>query len=489
MAVLGKVAGTMLKDNLVRNSVDLSIDTDLMYFDVVNRRVGINTTMPGNAFVANGNATISNLYINGNVITSLTGNLVLNSISGIDASYLTIGNVAEPLYTTDAATKYYVDSAISLLTGSEFTSISGINANIAAANIAIEALNANVTAANSAIETLQTQVYNDSNVAAYLPFYDGKISAANANIGNFFISNNTITVTNTDGNIILTPLGNGIISFNTTTAVVMPVGNNSNRPLDTQIGMTRFNTISQNLEVWDGVSWIETGGGGSTSIISDKFIGDGIETNFILSQYSTTAGTMVSINGVVQIPDVGYSITGNVLSLSEPPVTTDIVEARSIASKATINSISEGNSYIHFGSAVNSYPITATIGNVDKFFIGLDNVIVYTTLVTNAGISSNNANISLVQDTTTAIDSFDLSKYRTAKYIVSISDFTNNKYQSSELLVNHNGLIANIFASSVSTNNEFVSFSASVTATEVIVQANSSSVNSYCNFQQTYISS
>jgi hypothetical protein len=215
MAVLGKVAGTMLKDNLVRNSVDLSIDTDLMYFDVVNRRVGINTNMPGNAFVANGNATISNLYINGNVITSLTGNLVLNSISGIDASYLTIGNVAEPLYTTDAATKYYVDSAISLLTGSEFTSISGINANIAAANIAIEALNANVTAANSAIETLQTQVYNDSNVAAYLPFYDGKISAANANIGNFFISNNTITVTNTDGNIILTPLGNGIISFNT----------------------------------------------------------------------------------------------------------------------------------------------------------------------------------------------------------------------------------------------------------------------------------
>ena len=231
MAVLGKVAGTMLKDNLVRNGVDLSIDTDLMYFDVANRRVGINTTMPGNTFVANGTATISNLYINGNAITSLNGNLILNSTTGINASYLRIGNVAEPVYTTDVSTKNYVDAAISLLTGSEFTSISQINANIAAANVAINLLNANVAAANSAIATLQTQVYSNSNVASYLSTYDGKVSAANANIGNFFISNNTITVTNTDGNINLTPLGNGIISFNTTTAVVMPVGNNSNRPL------------------------------------------------------------------------------------------------------------------------------------------------------------------------------------------------------------------------------------------------------------------
>jgi len=488
MAVLGKVAGTMLKDNLVRNGVDLSIDTDLMYFDVANRRVGINTTMPGNTFVANGTATISNLYINGNAITSLNGNLILNSTTGINASYLRIGNVAEPVYTTDVSTKNYVDAAISLLTGSEFTSISQINANIAAANVAIDLLNANVAAANSAIATLQTQVYNDSNVASYLSTYDGKVSAANANIGNFFFSDNTITVTNTDGNINLTPLGNGIISFNTTTAVVMPVGNNSNRPLVPQTGMTRYNTVSQNLEVWDGVSWIGTGGGGATSIISDKFTGDGNETNFVLTQDSTTAGTVVSINGVIQLPDVGYSITGNVLSLSEPPLATDVVEARTIASTSTINSISEGNSYIHFGSAVNSYPITATVGSVDKVLIGVDNVTVYNTLVTNNGISSNNANISLVQDTTTAIDTFNLSKYRTAKYVVSISDFANNKYQSAELLVNHNGVDANIFAMSVTTSgSEFVSFSASVTDTDVVVQANSSSLNSYCNLQQIYI--
>jgi hypothetical protein len=46
MAILGKVAGPMLRDNLIRNGVDLVIDSNLAYFDVSNRRLGINTVMP-----------------------------------------------------------------------------------------------------------------------------------------------------------------------------------------------------------------------------------------------------------------------------------------------------------------------------------------------------------------------------------------------------------------------------------------------------------
>lgn len=36
----------MLRDNLIRNGVDLVIDSNLAYFDVSNRRLGINTVMP-----------------------------------------------------------------------------------------------------------------------------------------------------------------------------------------------------------------------------------------------------------------------------------------------------------------------------------------------------------------------------------------------------------------------------------------------------------
>jgi hypothetical protein len=87
---IGRVSGTMLKDNLTRNGVDLILDTNLTYFDVNNRRVGINTTLPGNVLTVNGNATVSSIFSNtyywGNgspFITSSYGNTEV-------ASYLTV---------------------------------------------------------------------------------------------------------------------------------------------------------------------------------------------------------------------------------------------------------------------------------------------------------------------------------------------------------------------------------------------------------------
>ena len=102
MSVLGKVAGTMLKDNLVRNGVDLVVDGNLMYFDVSNRRVGINTTLPGNTLTVNGSATINTLYANnfyfgnGTPFTSSGGSTYSNSnvasylAAGIDSTILAI---------------------------------------------------------------------------------------------------------------------------------------------------------------------------------------------------------------------------------------------------------------------------------------------------------------------------------------------------------------------------------------------------------------
>ena len=537
MAVLGKVAGTMLKDNLVRNGVDLIVDGNLMYFDVSNRRVGIGTISPGNALTVNGSVTASNIYINNTTVTALNGNLILSSLTGnINASTLRILNVVDPVNSQDAATKSYVDSAISSNINIENGLISNINANITAANSAISATNANVVAANSAISTinanvtaansaistinsnvtaansaistinanvtaansaisatnanvtaansaisatnanvaaansaisatnanvaaansaisstnsnvtaansaistvnanvaaansailtLQGQVYSNSNVAAYLPTYSGKITAANANIGNFYISNNTITVTNTDGNINLTPLGNGIIAINSTTALLMPVGNNLTRPASPSAGMTRYNTVSQGLEVWDGNNWVAagSGGGGSTVIVSDKFTGTGSQTNFTLTQNSTTAGTMVSINGVMQIPDVGYSITGNVLSLSEAALTTDVIEARTITSTSTVTSIYEGNSSIRFGSSSNSYPVTFTIGDNVTALFETANTTVYGNLVVSGNISGNIATGSNTSTTSAGYLGMPQTIVSAANYTVAITD-------------------------------------------------------------------
>ena len=58
MAVIGKIGGNMLKDNLLRYNVDLIVDGNLMYFDTNNRRVGILNNTPGNTFSVNGTTTL-----------------------------------------------------------------------------------------------------------------------------------------------------------------------------------------------------------------------------------------------------------------------------------------------------------------------------------------------------------------------------------------------------------------------------------------------
>jgi hypothetical protein len=57
-------------------------------------------------------------------------------------------------------------------------SIFGANASIAGANASIAGANASIHGANAAIATLQSEVYSNSNAAAYLPIYAGNVNAA-----------------------------------------------------------------------------------------------------------------------------------------------------------------------------------------------------------------------------------------------------------------------------------------------------------------------
>ena len=386
----------------------------------------------------------------------------------------------------------YLDGDPVIRFGSDSASYpASINANIAAANSSIISLNANVIAANSAISTLQSQVYSNSNVASYLSTYSGTLQASQANLGNFNFVNNTISVTNSNGNIVIQPNGSGTVLINTSSAIKMPTGDNTTRPNTPSLGMTRYNTVINSLETWNGSSWAAGGGSNSsTYVISDQFVGDGSTTSFTLSQISTTAGTVVSINGVIQLPDISYSISGKTLTLNEAPLITDIVDARSIVTTSTVTGIQAGNSNIAFGSSANNYPINFEVNSLNKFSINSSNVTVADNLILQNGISSSNANISLTQNTLTTFDTFLTSKFRTAKYVISISDYTNSKYQSSEVLVTHNGISANLFVYAgliIGTAGSFVNFNASVSGNNVIVQANSTSLSSYCNFQQIYV--
>ena len=73
---IGRISGPLLKSNLLRNGVDLAFETDLLYLDVTNRRIGVKTTNPQYALDVNGTARVTDLEITNNVFR--VGNLTID---------------------------------------------------------------------------------------------------------------------------------------------------------------------------------------------------------------------------------------------------------------------------------------------------------------------------------------------------------------------------------------------------------------------------
>lgn len=93
MAV-GRISGPLLKSNLIRNGVDLAFETDLLYLDVNNQRIGVNTASPqhdldvagttrSQKFTVTDSATISDVVISGNTIDSNSDYLNLATLDTV----------------------------------------------------------------------------------------------------------------------------------------------------------------------------------------------------------------------------------------------------------------------------------------------------------------------------------------------------------------------------------------------------------------------
>ena len=69
---------------------------------------------------------------------------------------------------------------------------------------------------------------------------------------------------------------------------------------------------------------------------------------FTLSANSTTAGTIVSINGIVQEPTTAYSVSGTGLTFTEAPAVSDNIDARILTTTTTVTNIENvsGNAVI-----------------------------------------------------------------------------------------------------------------------------------------------
>lgn len=104
-------------------------------------------------------------------------------------------------------------------------------------------------------------------------------------------------------------------------AIQLPLGSNSVGPDVPVNGQIRFNTSNNKVELFFSGVWNQVAKIGTVSIVVDEFTGDGVQTQFTMSQAeSSESAVLVSIGGVYQQPTTNYTVDGSTtITFTSPP--------------------------------------------------------------------------------------------------------------------------------------------------------------------------
>jgi len=335
--------------------------------------------------------------------------------------------------------------------------------------------------ANTNSFVISSTTIANSTTSGALQILGGAGVSGNLYANNLYTAN--INAIGTNGNINLNPTGNGIVAINSNTALLLPVGTNSNYPPAPTSGMVRWNTSVGYLEVYTGIKWEAVGiEGGTTNVVSDLISNaNGSQTSFVLSQNNTTTGTLVSINGVLQLPTLGYTVSGNVITFSEAPLSTDIIEVRQYNPATTVGQIINGNAIIQ--TIYINGKATSQFINDGTTVLTVDSSKITTTIPTVISVAN-----TAVNTTTALLDSFSPTLYRTAQYIISCQNYTTNSFQTAEALVIHNGSTANISVyANANVGSALFTLSANVYSSNVSLWATTTTNGNNIKVTPTYI--
>ena len=348
---IGRISGQLLKSNLLRAGENLAFETDLLYLDVVNSRIGIKTAAPSTDLDVNGHTRSTNLTVDtqlnvgdlhftGNTITSDSSTINFAAAAGEATVYhsrLQIDDLqlqGNTISTTVSNSSIEIDpngtGTVNIIANTNITGNLGVTGNISATgnvviggNIQIgDALTDNIIFNASIRSDLVPETDNtyDLGSAAFrwravyaanlytdiitvpaldvgnLMFRDNEITtttgqdlyidgngAGGVRLGNFRIVDNVITNITSGAVSQIAQTGIGYFKIQGTNGFVPPVGASGNRPTAYAVlGMTRFNTDSAALEIWDGADWASpAGASGAVSVA---------EANDIAAQLALTLG-------------------------------------------------------------------------------------------------------------------------------------------------------------------------------------------------------
>ena len=193
--------------------------------------------------------------------------------------------------------------------------------------------------------------------------------------------------------------------------------NKSSGTLSTNILGANTVTTSSYIQFADGSKQYtaNAGSSGGTTLlnfnfIDNQFTADGTSNTYTLTDSTTTQSAIVAINGVEQLPNLSYTITGTSLVFSQNIANNDIIDVR-------IPSFSgpSGTRLITNVVQVNTAIEISSVANLT------------TSVITTTGTS------------TQVIDSFSAATFRSASYFVQVKDIANSKYQIENITLLHDG--------------------------------------------------
>ena len=120
---IARVSGNALANDLQR-STNLAISTDALYIDVANSRIGVNTTSTTHAITTPDDASIGNVVITGNSITSDLGNLDLSG------SELNLGAVEDITITGGSSGTVLSTDGSGVLSFIPISNVGGLTGNV-----------------------------------------------------------------------------------------------------------------------------------------------------------------------------------------------------------------------------------------------------------------------------------------------------------------------------------------------------------------------
>jgi len=414
-------------------------------------------------------------------LDTLTGNLTIWNISTLQTVTGRGNSTTNTISITNTASSTSTNTGALTVAGGVGISDSLYVGNyIAVKNITSFPTNSNINidpdGTGSVVFTTSTQVYVNSNVASTTTNSGALIVTGGVGVGGT-ISNRGLIVVSTNtvvGSVWIGgtyPVGGGSFVYDGGSDGVFPFTN-----IATTAGAyTAFRTNGQVdlLSIYNTGTVIVNSNTSATSTNSGAFQvvgGAGIGRDLYVGGKIVSSGS----NVITEATIANYGVskinagTGTAVSTSSGVVT--------IWSTASLQTVTD------YGNSTTNIVIINTTTNSTSTNSGALQVIGGVGIGGNMHLGGNIVmyNAALVQKlsgiavgiTSATIDTFSMSAYRSAKYVVSASNSFVNQYQSSEILVVHDGITPYLQSTSVFTGSEpIVTFYINTSTGNVILQA------------------